>query len=319
MKRRKKWIKRSIWTLTILFVLMNVVAIFHSYKFTHFSDELVVKTKTPKKLTTGQKIKTLFFGVSNPRPENTVIPQKDFEIIKLKSNKEIECWGVEVEKSKGTVILFHGYSSEKSSLIEQSSFFNSIGFSTLLVDFMGSGGSEGNQTTIGYLEAKQVKTCHEYLKQKGIDTIYLYGSSMGAVAIMKSISDYNINPSGIILECPFGTMSQTVSARFHNMGVPTFPMSSLLVFWGGAINGFWGFGHNPIEYAKEINCPTLLLYGAKDDKVSRSEIDEIFKNLKGEKELKIYEQAGHENYLEKHEDEWKKDLKRFLVLRKKYH
>lgn len=312
MTRRKKWIKRSVWTLTILFVLMNIISIFHAYKFTHFSDELAIKTKTPKHLTTGQKIKTLFFGVSNPRPENKTTPQENFEVVKLKSNKEIECWSIEVEKSKGTIILFHGYSSEKSSLIQQSSIFNSIGYSTLLVDFMGSGGSEGNQTTIGFLEAEQVNTSYQYIKQKGIDTIYLYGSSMGAVAIMKSISDHNIKPSGILLECPFGTMSQTVSARFQNMNIPSFPMAKLLVFWGGAINGFWGFGHNPVEYAKDIKCPTLLLFGAKDDKVSRSEIDEIFKNLRGEKELKIYQEAGHESYLEKYSYEWTRDVSYFL-------
>jgi hypothetical protein len=49
---------------------MNVVAIFHSYKFTHFIDSNIEKTKDQKKLSTGQKINTLIFGVSNPRPEN---------------------------------------------------------------------------------------------------------------------------------------------------------------------------------------------------------------------------------------------------------
>lgn len=312
MTRRKKWIKRGVWTVAIIFVLMNVVAIFHSYKFTHFNDDLTAKTKTPKHLTAGQKIKTLIFGVSNPRPENERTPQKDFKVVNLKSNKEIECWSIEIEKSKGTVVLFHGFSSEKSSLLEQSTIFNELGYSTFLVDFMGSGGSEGNQTTIGFLEAEQVKTSFEYLKKRGVETIYLYGSSMGAVAIMKSLNDYSLKPMGVVLECPFGTMSQTVSARFKNMGVPTFPMASLLVFWGGVQNGFWAFGHSPIEYAKSIDCPVLLLHGAKDDKVTRSEINDIFKNLKGEKELKVYSKAGHESYLEQYRSEWTRDVERFL-------
>ena len=37
---------------------MNIVAIFHSYKFTHFIDSKIEKTKDPKKLTTGEKINT---------------------------------------------------------------------------------------------------------------------------------------------------------------------------------------------------------------------------------------------------------------------
>jgi len=82
-------------------------------------------------------------------------------------------------------------------------------------------------------------------------------------------------------------MYKTVCARFRSMNAPTFPMAGLLVFWGGLQNGFWAFGHNPTEYAKKINCPTLLMYGQQDDKVSRAEIDEIFANLAGQKELKM--------------------------------
>jgi hypothetical protein len=43
---------------------MNSMAIFHSYKLTHFADNTLKKTENPAKLSIGQKIKTLFFGVS---------------------------------------------------------------------------------------------------------------------------------------------------------------------------------------------------------------------------------------------------------------
>ncbi|RYU95229.1 alpha/beta fold hydrolase [Emticicia agri] len=135
---------------------------------------------------------------------------------------------------------------------------------------------------------------------------------MGAVAIMKAISDYGIQPSGIMIECPFGSMYETVCARFRLMQAPTFPMAALLVFWGGLQNNFWAFGHNPTKYARKITCPTLLLYGELDDKVSRAEIDEILVNIQGKKQLKTYPLAGHENYLNKYESEWKGDIANFL-------
>jgi len=135
---------------------------------------------------------------------------------------------------------------------------------------------------------------------------------MGGVAIMKSIHDYDLKPSSIILECPFGSMYETVCARFKTMNAPTFPMAGLLVFWGGVQNGFWAFGHNPTEYAKKINCPTLLLYGPKDEKVSLKEINTIFQNLKGKKKLRIYPNAGHENYLNDYKSKWIKDVNAFL-------
>ena len=311
--KKNKIGKLIILVLAIMIILMNVIAIFHSYKFTHFVEGNIEVTKDPKELTTIEKISTLFFGVNNPRPKNDKLPSRDFKTVYLNSNKKIECWSIKTTNPRGTVILFHGFRGNKSSMLDKADIFIEQGFNVLLVDFMGSGGSEGNQTTIGFLEAEQVKTSYEYLVANGEKNIILYGTSMGSVAIMKSISDYGIQPSGIIIEYPFGSMYQTVCARFESMNTPTFPMASLLVFWGGVQNGFWSFGFCPSEYAKKINCPTLLMYGLKDEKVSKKEIDNIFTNLNGRKKLIIYKNAGHENYLISYKDEWTKDVSQFLT------
>lgn len=316
--RRRKIFKRLTWTLTLVFFLLNVVAFVHSYKFTHFVDSNITKTQKPEQLTFGGKLKALCFGVNNPRPINKSKPTVNYETVELQSNKKIECWYLHKDNSaktdtvKGTIIICHGYGGEKSSMLDKSAFFDSLNYNTFLIDFMGSGGSEGNTTSIGFKEAEQVKTAYEYLKSKGVNDIYLFGTSMGAVAIMKAMKDYDLQPKGIIIECPFGTMYQTVAARFKNMNVPTFPMAGFLVFWGGLQNGFWAFGHNPTDYAKNITCPTLLLYGEQDKNVSRQEIDDIFGKLAGQKDLKTYKLAGHENYLIKYKVEWNQDVAEFL-------
>lgn len=286
--------------------------LFHAYKFTHFTLTNVEKTKDSPNLSFGGKMKALFFGINNPRPVNTNHPTQKFETIKIQSNREIECWSIKADSSKGTVIIFHGYGGEKSSMLDKSDEFIKMGYSTFLVDFMGSAGSEGNQTTIGYKEAEQVKSCYHYLSSQSEKNIYLFGTSMGAVAIMKSIKDYQINPTAIFIECPFGSMYQTTSARFKSLGVPAFPMAGLLVFWGGVQNGYWAFSHKPVNYAKYIKSPTLLLYGEQDKKVSRKEIDAIFSNLDCIKELKTYPLAAHENYLVKNKEQWSADIQNFI-------
>ncbi|MBF4516265.1 alpha/beta hydrolase [Flavobacterium sp. ANB] len=308
-----KYATKTLKILFVIFIIMNSIAFFHAYKFTHFNDSKAEKTKSPEKLSSLDKAKIVFFGVNNPKPKNVKFPSQKYLTLKLKSNKEIECWFIKTPNSKGTVILFHGYGGEKSLMIEKSDEFIKLGFSTMLVDFMGSGNSEGNQTTIGYKEAEEVKTTFDYMKQQGEKNIYLFGTSMGAVAIMKCINDDNIKPKGIIIECPFGSMYETVLARFKRVNAPTFPMASMLLFWGGIENGFWGFSHNPTVYAKSINSPTLLLYGEKDKSVSRKEIDEIYNNLKGSKKLNVYKNTGHENYLIKNKTEWVKNISDFTA------
>jgi pimeloyl-ACP methyl ester carboxylesterase len=121
---------------------------------------------------------------------------------------------------------------------------------------------------------------------------------------MKAMDDHDLPVRAVILECPFGSMLRTVENRFRTMGVPAFPMAQLLVFWGGAEQGFNAFAHNPERYARSIKCPALLIYGAKDAKVSPEETAAIFHNLAGPKRLLTLPEAGHENFFLRYPDEW---------------
>jgi alpha-beta hydrolase superfamily lysophospholipase len=305
--------RAALWICLTVFVIMNIAAYFHAYKFSHFDSDLHGKAKNPAELTVFEKIRALAFGVSMPRPVNREYPTRPFETVRIKSIKEIEAWLIKTGKpKKGTVILCHGYGSKKSSMLGRAGFFLDAGYDALLIDFMGSGGSEGIQTTIGFMEAEQVKSAYDHIRNTGEEKIVLFGCSMGAVAIMKAQNDYKMDGTVLVLECPFGTMLETVQARFRIMKIPSFPMDRLLVFWGGVRNGFNGFKHNPEDYARGITCPALLLCGQKDDRVSMKEINSIFRNLAGQKTLRTYPLAGHENYMNKYDSRWTEDVSGFL-------
>lgn len=307
----KRFARRLFRVLLFVFILMNVVTYFHAYKFTHFTDEPGQPNRSYK-LSTGQKIKTLFLGIKNPKPKNSAMPSQAFETVKIESTETLEAWFVPADSAIGTVAIFHGYRAEKSQMIDRSDEFHKMGFNTLLVDFMGSGGSGGLSTTIGHHEAEQVKDCFNFLNEKGEQNIILAGTSMGAAAVMKALHDHSIEPAGVILECPFGSMYSAVKRRFEMMKAPAFPMAYMLTFWGGVQNGFWAFSHNPIDYAEAIDHPTLLLWGEKDDRVNRTETDAIFENLPAEKWLETYPNSGHESYLRKYPEKWVKDVNGFL-------
>jgi len=294
----------------LLFLFANIMAAFHAYKFTHFEKDAILKAKNPEDLNFTQKLNALFFGVSLPRPETDILPCDEFRNVMVEN--EIACWEIKVPNEKGIAILFHGYGSNKASVLGKAQEFNRMGYTAFLVDFRGSGGSAGSKTTIGFNEAKDVKACYDYIKSKNPKSILLCGTSMGAVAIMKCVSETNIQPNGIVLECPFGSMKQTVSNRFSAMGIPSFPLADLLVFYGGIINGFWAFDHNPINYAKNIHVPTLLLCGGNDERVTQQEIDDIFQNINAPKEKIIYPLAKHESYLNQYREAWREDVMCFI-------
>jgi pimeloyl-ACP methyl ester carboxylesterase len=310
MKRR--YYRKLFYAFLLLFLLMNVVAYMHAYKFTHFTTDPVARTKDPKALSVISKLKVLATGVDNPKPKHQGVPVQSYTTVSVKSTSRLECWSIQVPDAKGTVILFHGYSGEKSSLLTRSDKFLEQGYNTFLVDFTGSGGSEGSTTSVGFHEAIEVRDCFEYVRQTGEENIFLFGTSMGAAAILKAVGDHNITPLAIIMECPFGSLYATVCNRFRLMGVPAFPMAGLLTFWGGAQNGYWAFSHNPKAYAPSVTCPALLLYGEQDNRVSREEIDAIYAGLAGNKILKTYPEEGHNIFTPANHDQWSSDVSDFL-------
>jgi alpha-beta hydrolase superfamily lysophospholipase len=291
-------------------IAINALAALHAYNFTHFTEGKFDKLQL-KDLTVFEKVTMLFFGPPNVKSVVSQFPDTEFQNVVLAGEPNLAAWFIPVDSADQTVILCHGYKSEKGSLMERSLFFNDMGYNTLLLDFGASGESEGNQCTIGFKEAEQVSRAIDWVSQNTNDSIVLFGNSMGSVAILKAMADSNINVKALILECPFGSMLETTEARFRTLGAPTF-LARLLLFWGGVLNGFWAFDHNPIEYATQVDVPTLLMYGEKDDRVSRSETDRIFSNLNGVKTLATFSTLGHEDYLKLKPVLWKKAVKRFL-------
>jgi len=310
---KKRFFKGLIWTSIGLFILANIIVYNHAYCFTHFSKTKTERPKRPEEYSLKEKAVALFSGVQPPKPQNSIEPNRRFSTVELQSHKKIEAWDIPNEDKKGVVILFHGYISCKANVLPYSNAFQEMGYSTILVDFMGHGNSEGNETSIGWKEGRDVKAAFEYAQKTYPDQeIILHGSSMGAVAIMKSIEAYDIKPDKIILECPFGSMLETAKGRFEIMGLPTTPFAQWLILFGGWQMGFNAFDHNPTEYATKINIPTLLMNGAQDARVSRKEINEIFENLKGEKTLLILENSAHQIYLNNDAEAWKQAVLSFF-------
>ena len=308
----RKLRRRALRILLLFFVLTNVLAAMHAWRFTHFTDSRAPR-KTVEQMSVGDKALALISGAPNPRPENTRTPTVPYETITLQSARKLECWYIPAEKAKGDVAVFHGYGGCKSNMLDKAAIFREAGYNVLLADFAGTGGSEGNQTTIGWKEADDVKVCYDYLRRRHDgDSIILFGPSLGAVAILRAVSDKGVQPAGIIIECPYGTLYETICARFRMMHLPAFPLARVLQFWGGVENGFNAFELNPSEFAKKARCPALLFYGEQDDRVTRKEIDAVYGNLAGKKKLVLLPRAGHNNYLDEYRAEWTGAVREFL-------
>lgn len=298
------------------FIALNILAFAHAWSMTHFVDSGRPQP-SPESLSLPEKAAILLTGVRVPKPQNRLpsLPDGEFDVCRFPTTDglQIEAWHFPVQQPHGCCLLFHGYSAAKSSLLREALAFRELGFEVLLVDFRGSGGSQGNQTTLGYREADDVRAAVNYARDHlQSRRCVLYGRSMGGVAVLRALAVNGVQADLAIIECPFDRLLHTVGRRFHAMGLPAFPSAELLVFWGSVQNNIHGFSHNPLDYAEKIDCPTLILHGTADPQVSVAEVESVYARLRGPKRLHLFADLGHESYLKKAPAEWPAAIADFL-------
>jgi hypothetical protein len=308
-EKSKRVIVASVCLVGVAFVTLNVLAYNHAYAMMHFTSQ-GGRTREPERLAGLVKFKVLVAGVNIPRPRSDVQPSAvDPEcrvlIIGKPDGVRLAAWYCDRGSNTPLVILFHGYSAEKSSLIGEAKAFLALGASVLLVDFRGSGGSSESYTTIGVRESEDVAAVARYAREHLRHSRMIYfGQSMGAVAILRAIRDGGVSPDAVILEAVFDTMLNTVRNRFASMRVPSFPSAQFLVLWGGWQWRFNGFRHNPVDYAAHLRCPALFMHGSDDPRATLEEGRRVFDAAPGDKMFQTFQNTGHHSYVAVHRVEW---------------
>lgn len=296
---------------------LNVLAYRHARAMTRFS-EGGPRTPRPEALGTSEKLGVLLSGVRLPRSRNNRTPAAlglAFEPRSARTSDglELEAWYLPRREPRGTVLSFHGYADRKASLLEAARAFHELGWAGLLVDFRGSGGSQGERTSIGFHEAEDVVAALSLARAEGLPAPHvLFGVSMGAAAALRAVGALGARPQALVLQYPFATLSSAVAHRFRSLGAPE-PLAPLLVFWGGLQQGFNGFRHAPVDYARGVTVPTLLMQGDRDDRVSLAEARAIHAALAGPKQLEVFEGVGHVSLVAARPEQWTRVVSAFLA------
>ena len=304
---RYRWRRRLCWGCAILLVSLNVPAYLLSYHMTH--------VRLPGQI-----------GIGVPRPSHLKTPSDRgifyaTRTISMGQSRWIETWEIPTQalEPRGTVLLFPGNLGTKSSqLISPAQSFADLGFNTVLVDFQGVGGSSGNTVTLGIKESEDVVTVFNDIKNRNAvqgtenSPVVLYGVSMGTAAILRAIATDDITPDAIILELPFVRLLDAIKSRLRHHNIPTNPTAPLMIFWAGIQHGINGFSHNPINYAKAVNCPSLVIHGAQDKWTPVNDIETLVNNIPAAKQLVISADAGHHQLIGVDRFLWDESISHFL-------
>ena len=114
----------------------------------------------------------LLTGVRIPRHLNRLTPAEHYlpyetRAIGLPNEEQLEAWYVPQPQPQGIALMFVGYAGVKEGALTPAAKLYQWGYSSLLVDFRGVGGSSRNDQTLGIREAEDVAAAFAYARAEG--------------------------------------------------------------------------------------------------------------------------------------------------------
>ena len=296
---------------------VNVIAFMQARAMTHFTSS-GARTAGPERLSFVDAATVVISGVRVPRPQNTRTPSSlglryETRRFRNENGAALEAWFVPGKDERWIVAMFHGYAASKSSLLSAARAFHQLSYTTLLVDFYGSGGSSGSGTTIGVEEADDVAATVEFIRRRWPERqIILYGVSMGGAAVLRSIAANGVSPDAVIIEATFDSLLNTGKNRFQAVGLPGSPFAELLLFWGSMQNGYNMFSHNPADYARAVRQPALIFHGEQDDRATLEQARRIALAMGARSKFVSYAGVSHRPIVDARPAEWAREVASFL-------
>lgn len=196
-----------------------------------------------------------------------------------------------------TVVLAHGWSSNKSQLLDRAAMLHDS-YNLVLFDFRNHGQSGETATTQGVREARDLHAVLDWLESsKGPTEVAVLGVSMGgASALLEAAADPRVD--ALVIESTHATLANAVQARLERSGYPLAMPGSWAVLLGTLLRtGEDASTADPAQAIASLDeRPVLLVYGGADDAIGADD-GEILRSAAEEAgsptELQTCADAGH--------------------------
>lgn len=180
--------------------------------------------------------------------------------------------------SCGGALLLHGKGKNRSEMLDLGRAMQAAGFSVLIPDYRGYGGTAGEPTTSGVFSdaALAYRDLRIRLGDSAMPIVVL-GHSMGA-ALAARLTRAN-NPTATVYLTPFSRISTLVRARAGAIGPRMFDTTA--------------FAFNPIEDAAVAPGRSLVVVAGRDLLIRRSVSDAFVASLRANGGVVRDPQASH--------------------------
>jgi len=191
-----------------------------------------------------------------------------------------------------------GVRANRLSMVRRAEFLRQAGYSTLLIDFQGTGESDGEAITFGWRERFDVIAAVDYLKTRLPDQrIGVIGVSLGGAATLLAAPRLEINAAA--LEAVYPSIDRAVVNRLSMRVGPLASVTApLLLLQLRPRIGVPASELRPVDHVGKLRCPVLIVGGALDRHTTVEDTQVLFDAASQPKELWLIPGATHVDYLE---------------------
>ncbi len=252
-------------------------------------------------------------------PKSVGLPFENVEFSSRDDSLKLKGWLIPAQNSDKTIIFAHGYRRNRADdsilMLNLARDMVNRGYNVLLFDFRNSGESEGNLTTIGQMEVRDLLGAVDYVKSKPEISrkVVLLGFSMGATAsLLAGARDPEVD--AVIADAPFADMRTYLKENLSVWsGLPSFPFNQAFFMVVPLLTGLDVDQVSPVhEIAQFKGRPVLLIHGTADRKIPISNSESLLEAYPQARLLKVPGSDHCDSYHD-HPDLYLKNLEQFLA------
>jgi len=241
-------------------------------------------------------------------------PSLDAEAVAFpsQSGSVIHGWLSRSPAARASVLLLPGVRANRLSMVPRAEFLRRSGYSTLLIDFQGTGESAGEAITFGWRERFDVLAAVQYLKARipGQPVAVIAVSLGGAATLLAG----PLEVQGVVLEAVYPSIDRAVINRLRMRIGPFAPVvAPLLLAQLRPRLHLRAADLKPAEHIGGIGCPVLLIGGTLDRHTTLADTERLFAAARAPKELWLIPNAAHVDFLEFAGDAYRRRILAFLA------
>ena len=197
-----------------------------------------------------------------------------------------------IGRRRGTVVYLHGIADNRGSSAGVVQRFTPRGFDVVAYDSRRHGESGGEVCTYGFLEKRDLRRVIDTLTERG--PVITIGTSLGAaVALQEAAADARV--AAVIAAEPFSDLRTVATERAPWFLPPPIVRKAFRI--AEQRGGFLVDAVSPMDAARTIRIPVLLIHGADDVETPPAHSHRIFAALAGPRRLLLVPGAGHNQSL----------------------